>query len=82
MSESSGIDVAAVMGCWTTKVPDHRDILVFGSTLTLSNVQVGFPVVTIEETGDGIQLRQNRFLSTGDPTVRVPDIVNIEGANY
>ncbi|KAK4704663.1 hypothetical protein P7C70_g1541, partial [Phenoliferia sp. Uapishka_3] len=30
--------------------------------------KVGFPVVTVGETSDGLLLRQNRFLSTGDPT--------------
>lgn len=30
--------------------------------------QVGFPVVSVEETQDGLTVRQNRFLSTGDPT--------------
>jgi len=29
-------------------------------------LKVGFPVVNVEETADGIKLRQNRFLSTGD----------------
>ncbi|GAA6054207.1 hypothetical protein JCM3770_001392 [Rhodotorula araucariae] len=30
--------------------------------------KVGFPVITVEEDGDELKLRQNRFLSTGDPT--------------
>lgn len=29
---------------------------------------MGFPVITVEETSEGIRLRQNRFLSSGDPT--------------
>lgn len=28
--------------------------------------KIGFPVLTIEETDDGLKIRQNRFLSTGD----------------
>lgn len=28
----------------------------------------GFPVLTVTEDADGIQVRQNRFLSTGDPS--------------
>ncbi|KAL8278732.1 hypothetical protein RQP46_008801 [Phenoliferia psychrophenolica] len=30
--------------------------------------KVGFPLVTVEESADGLKLRQNRFLSTGDVT--------------
>lgn len=37
-------------------------------TLT-SSPQIGFPVVSVEETAEGLKLRQNRFLSTGDPKV-------------
>ncbi|BGP38537.1 Aminopeptidase 2 mitochondrial [Rhodotorula kratochvilovae] len=29
--------------------------------------KIGFPVITVEEDGDQLKLRQNRFLSTGDP---------------
>ncbi|ORY74296.1 hypothetical protein BCR35DRAFT_281272 [Leucosporidium creatinivorum] len=47
MSEASGIDVAALMDSWISKI--------------------GFPVVSVEETAEGLKLRQNRFLSTGDP---------------
>lgn len=28
-------------------------------------LKIGFPVITVEETSDGLKLRQNRFLSTG-----------------
>ncbi|SCZ99097.1 BZ3500_MvSof-1268-A1-R1_Chr3-1g05810 [Microbotryum saponariae] len=29
--------------------------------------KVGFPVITVEETSEGLKVTQNRFLSTGDP---------------
>lgn len=31
-------------------------------------LKIGFPVVTVEENGDSITVRQDRFLSTGDPS--------------
>ncbi|GAA95801.1 uncharacterized protein L969DRAFT_94837 [Mixia osmundae IAM 14324] len=31
-------------------------------------LKTGFPVINVEETSTGITVRQNRFLSTGDPT--------------
>jgi hypothetical protein len=34
--------------------------------------QIGFPVLSVEETAEGLRLRQNRFLSTGDPKVSFP----------
>ncbi|GAA5899974.1 hypothetical protein JCM8208_005555 [Rhodotorula glutinis] len=30
--------------------------------------QTGFPLITVEETSQGLKVRQNRFLSTGDAT--------------
>ncbi|KPV76431.1 uncharacterized protein RHOBADRAFT_3200, partial [Rhodotorula graminis WP1] len=30
--------------------------------------KVGFPVISVEEDGEQLKLRQNRFLSTGDPS--------------
>ncbi|GAA5852393.1 hypothetical protein JCM9279_001187 [Rhodotorula babjevae] len=30
--------------------------------------KIGFPVITVEEDGEHLKLRQNRFLSTGDPS--------------
>ncbi|KAI9606987.1 hypothetical protein KEM48_001678 [Puccinia striiformis f. sp. tritici PST-130] len=33
--------------------------------------KVGFPVLTVVEETDGIKISQKRFLSTGDPTVRI-----------
>jgi hypothetical protein len=32
--------------------------------------KVGFPLITVEETAEGIKVTQNRFLSTADATVR------------
>lgn len=29
------------------------------------SVQIGFPVLTVTETADGIHIRQDRFLETG-----------------
>lgn len=31
----------------------------------LTTFQMGFPVITVTETKDGIQVRQDRFLETG-----------------
>ncbi|KAG8927425.1 Aminopeptidase 2 mitochondrial [Tulasnella sp. 418] len=31
-------------------------------------MKIGFPVVTVKETPEGISVRQDRFLSTGDPS--------------
>jgi aminopeptidase 2 len=31
-------------------------------------IKIGFPVLTVTETNDGIRVRQDRFLSTGDAT--------------
>lgn len=39
-----------------------------GGLMAIWTNKVGFPVVTVHETVDGLQLRQNRFLSSGDPT--------------
>lgn len=33
--------------------------------------QTGFPLISVEETDKGLKVRQNRFLSTGDATVRL-----------
>lgn len=42
---------------------------VAGFMLNWTN-KIGFPVITVEETSEGLKLTQNRFLATGDPTVR------------
>lgn len=30
-------------------------------------LKVGFPIISVEETAEGLKVKQNRFLSTGDP---------------
>lgn len=31
-------------------------------------LKIGYPVLTVEETTEGIKVRQDRFLATGDPS--------------
>lgn len=47
----------------------HGKIDIAGLTKNWTE-KIGFPVLTVEEKENGIRVRQNRFLSTGDPTVR------------
>ncbi|GAA6003219.1 M1 family metallopeptidase [Rhodotorula paludigena] len=37
--------------------------------------EVGFPVITVEEIGDSLKLRQNRFLATGDLKVEEDEAI-------
>lgn len=43
--------------------------------------KIGFPVLTVEETSEGLKLTQNRFLATGDPTVRYTSLVDKAGVD-
>jgi hypothetical protein len=42
-----------------------RTFLLLGDYLLNVYVKIGFPVLTVTETRDGIKVRQDRFLETG-----------------
>ncbi|KAJ8469486.1 hypothetical protein ONZ45_g16876 [Pleurotus djamor] len=52
ISEATGVDVVRLMDNWITKV-EHIPLV------------MGFPVLTVTETPEGIKVRQDRFLETG-----------------
>ncbi|KAK4703907.1 hypothetical protein P7C70_g2308, partial [Phenoliferia sp. Uapishka_3] len=37
--------------------------------------KIGFPVITVEETSEGLKVRQNRFLATADPTPEEDEVI-------
>lgn len=75
MTAASGVDVAALMDSWVSKV-NFTALSLLPHVLILS-LQIGFPVVTCEETAEGLKLRQSRFLSTGDATVSFGSVLRI-----
>ncbi|GJN87331.1 hypothetical protein Rhopal_000280-T1 [Rhodotorula paludigena] len=59
LSAVSNIDVGAFMATWIEEL----------------YAQVGFPVIHVEEVGDLLKLRQNRFLATGDLKVEEDEAI-------
>ena len=51
------------MDNWVKKVLTSKSLASY-AMLTL-HLQIGFPVVTVTETDEGVTVKQNRFLQTG-----------------
>jgi len=61
ITEATGVDIASFMENWITKVSYFSKP--WGQRPTTH--KMGFPVLTVRETGEGIAVRQDRFFETG-----------------
>lgn len=67
IGEAAGVDITDMMQTWMCKVgPAHDHLCVVNILRMLPHiVQIGFPVITVQETANSIIIRQDRFLETG-----------------
>lgn len=59
-----GQDIVGLMENWITKVCSAPSERCAGWDAHV-DLQIGFPVLTVTETKEGIEVRQDRFLETG-----------------